>query len=71
MAWGKVFAFDKVSVANAVRQGNVKAVRPDLGFEVRTRNNVRVPERMCSLYLRYNPDKDTTIKRRKSRKKAE
>lgn len=57
MQWAKVFEGGRTSQVNAIRQGSVAAVHPDLGFEVRTTNNVRVPERRCDLYLRYNPDK--------------
>jgi hypothetical protein len=56
--WATIFEQDKVSVANAVRQGSVGVVHPDLGFEYRTRNNVRGsgPDRVCDLYMRFNPD---------------
>jgi hypothetical protein len=70
MEWGKVFEEDRTSVVNAIRQGAVKALRPDLGFEVRTRNNVREPVRTCTLYMRYNPDKDATRKARPARRKG-
>lgn len=69
MEWGRVFENDRTSYVNAIRQGGVKALHPDLGFEMRTTNNVREPVRLCTLYMRYNPDKDTTRKRR-GRKKA-
>jgi hypothetical protein len=53
--WAKVFDDDRTSLVNAIRQGAVKPLAPDLGFEVRTRNNVRAPIRKCSLYMRYVP----------------
>jgi hypothetical protein len=56
--WAKVFEQDRTSVVNAIRQGAVKSLHPDLGFEVRTRNNVRAPIRKCDLYLRYVPERD-------------
>jgi hypothetical protein len=59
MRWGLVFDHGRVSVANAIRQDNIKAVTSDQGFEVKTENNTRDPVRMCTLWLRYNPDKDT------------
>ena len=64
--WARIFDKDRVSVVNAIRQGSVQAVRPDLGFQVRTTNNDRqaVP-RTCTLYMRYDPDRDTTKRRRK------
>lgn len=54
--WARVFAYDRTSIVNAIRQGAVRPLDPQLGFEVRTRNNVRSPVRMCSLFMRYNPD---------------
>lgn len=64
--WAKVFEDDRTSVVNAIRQGSVRVLHPDLGFEVRTRNNVRSPVRRCSLYLRYVAEKDNgTIQPRK------
>lgn len=57
--WAKIFDLDRVSIANSVRQGSVKVLHPDLGFEFRTSNNTSGsgPERKCTLYIRYNPDK--------------
>lgn len=55
MEWAKVFSDDRTSVANAIRQGSVAAVHPDLGFEIQTTNNVRGPIRTCDMYMRYNP----------------
>lgn len=51
--WAKVFENDRASLAVAIRQGSVNALRPDLGFESRTRNNVRSPRRTCTLYMRW------------------
>jgi hypothetical protein len=60
--WLKVFDEGPVSVANAIRQGEVSTltpVRPNRrkvtheGFEVRTRNNDAGPPRVCTLYLRW------------------
>jgi hypothetical protein len=53
--WAKIFDDGRISIVNAIRQGNVGALNPVLGFEVRTRNNVRAPVRKCSLYMRWNP----------------
>jgi len=53
--WAKVFEYDRTSTVNAIRQGAITPLSPALGFEVRTRNNVRHPIRMCSLYMRWNP----------------
>lgn len=59
--WALIFERDRTSVVNAIRQGNIAAVRPDHGFEVRTANNVARPHRVCSLYLRYVPEMDERI----------
>jgi len=56
--WAKIFERDRVSIVNAVRQGSVTDLLPQHGFEVRTRNNKSDPDRVCSLYLRYVPEKD-------------
>lgn len=66
--WAKIFDEDKTSIVNAIRQGKIVALRPGLGFEVRTANNTRTPVRTCSLYLRYNPP--VPVKKARTRKKA-
>jgi len=57
MEWAKVFEGGRTSQVNAIRQGSVAAVHPDLGFELRTTDNVREPVRTCTLWMRFNPDK--------------
>jgi hypothetical protein len=57
MEWHKVFEKGRVAVSNAVRQGSIAAVHPDLGFETTTTHNTRTPPRTCTLYLRFNPSK--------------
>lgn len=57
MRWAKVFDKGGQSISNAIKQGHVAAVHPDLGFESRTANNTRQPPRTCTLYLRFNPNK--------------
>jgi len=66
MTWAKIFDDDRTSVVNAIRQGNIQAVRPDHGFQVRTANNTRGVVRKCTLYLRYNPGNDGTRKGRRN-----
>jgi hypothetical protein len=56
MAWAKVDDGVKLSTINALRQGSIRALHKDLGFEVRTRNNTRHAPRTATLYLRWNPD---------------
>lgn len=57
--WALIYHRGPTSIANAIRQNNIKAVRPVDGFEVTTSNNVRGvgQNRTCSLYLRYVPPK--------------
>lgn len=57
MRWYKVFDGDRTSVVVAIRSGSIRAVHPDLGFEVQTSNNVKEPRRTCTLHMRYNPDR--------------
>ena len=65
LTWAKIFDEDRASVVGAIRQGNIKPVRPTLGFQTRTTNNVREPVRLCTLYMRYVPSRDTTRKGRR------
>lgn len=60
MKWRKVFEKDRTSIAVALRQGSIRVLAPDLGYEVRTGNNVRGEPRTCTLWLRYNPEKDVS-----------
>ena len=53
--WAKIFDEDRVSIVNAIRQGSVRILAPENGYQIRTRNNVRYPERKCTLYMRYVP----------------
>lgn len=62
MEWAKVFEQDRTSVVNALRQGNIQPLHPDLGFEFRTAHNVREPIRMCDLYARFNPDRVNSLR---------
>jgi hypothetical protein len=52
----KIFEDGPTSVANGIRQGNVRQLRREDGFEMTTRNNKRgipgVPK-SCDLFLRY------------------
>jgi hypothetical protein len=57
--WYKVFERDRASLAVALRQGSIKAMRPSGGFEFRTSNGTRDERpRTCSLHARYVPEKD-------------
>lgn len=55
--WAKIFEDGRTSVVNAIRQGKVMDLHPDLGFEVKTTRNTRGAPRTCSLYMRFNPHK--------------
>lgn len=57
MTWYLVFKADFTHKVNAINEGKVPAVHPDLGFETRTANNKRETPRTCDLYMRFNPDK--------------
>jgi hypothetical protein len=61
--WAKVFEKDKTSLATSIRINGIRALKPSKGFEVRTENNTRGnpatgEPRMCTMWLRYNPEKD-------------
>lgn len=57
--WAKVFEQDRASLAVALRQGSIRALHPDLGFEFRTSNGTRdAKPRMCTLHARYVPEND-------------
>jgi len=56
MAWAKIDDTVRTSIINALRQGSIRVLHPDFGFEVRTTNNVRDSPRTATLFLRWNPD---------------
>lgn len=59
--WYLVFKQDKQTYATTIRNRNLKALRPEHGFEIRTaNNNIKVTPRVCDLYVRYVPENDTT-----------
>lgn len=51
--WALVFENDKVTYANAMKQGGIRALAPDQGFEYRTTDNTREYPRTCTLWMRY------------------
>ena len=68
--WAKVFEQDRDSLVTSIRINGIHALLPTKGFEVRTSNNHHVEidgkqVRICSLYLRYNPDKDNDRQEKK------
>lgn len=69
--WAKVFDKDRTSLANAIRQGGITALHPDLGFRITTANNTRDAVRTCSLYVMYDPSLDLNRRRKRKRKKKE
>jgi hypothetical protein len=70
--WALIFKGDRTSLVNALRQGGITALHPDLGFEIRTTNNTREQPRICDLYLRFNPAKVKPLREaiRTTRKKG-
>lgn len=71
MQWFCVFKAGRVSKVNAIRQGKVSPLHPDLGFEVTTTHNLRGQPRLCDLYIRHNPSrvKELTVAIQSTRKK--
>lgn len=66
--WYQVFSQDKNSLVSSLRQGSVRRMAREHGYEYSTRNNTEVNGiRHCDLYVRYNPDLD---QHRKSTRKA-
>lgn len=72
--WGKIFTQDRATYYSALMQGSMSAIGRatterspvkdgSLGFEVRAENTLRGgpgEPRLCDLWMRYNPAKDTT-----------
>lgn len=58
--WVKVFDEDRHSLVGSIHQGNNATLHPDKGFVVTTRNNKRDENgrRVCSFWLKYDPEKD-------------
>lgn len=55
--WLRVRSGSPVTWADAIKRGRVRALRPDLGFEVTTTKNTRGYPRTCDLYVRFVPDR--------------
>lgn len=60
MQWAKIFDADRASLATAIRIRGIQALLPEKGYEVKTANNTRDTPRICTMYLRYNPEKDVS-----------
>lgn len=56
--WGLIFKGDLTSLVVAIRHDDIKALRKNKGFEVRTENNKRGKPRTCDLWMRYVPEND-------------
>lgn len=53
---------ERLSVATAIRQGDVAPLHKDKGFEIRTAKTDREAKPpVCDLYLRYLPSADTRL----------
>lgn len=59
--WAKVFDEDNHGFSVSIRSGQNAALHPHHGFESKTRRNHYNDDgqRVCSLFVRYNPDLDT------------
>lgn len=65
--WYKVFERDRASLAVALRQGSIKAMRPEGGYEFRTSNGTRDEKpRTCTLHARYVPEKDQSKQKKEA-----
>lgn len=62
--WALIYEGDRATYATAIRNDDIKALRKGAGFEMRTAKNTRDEPRTCDLYLRYVPEKDTTIEKK-------
>jgi hypothetical protein len=54
--WKLIFEGGRTSVANVIRNGNVRQLRPSDGFQVTTRNNRAATDtepKSCDMYLRW------------------
>lgn len=64
--WATVFEHDRASLAHAIRNEHIAALKPSLGFEIQTYNNTRPDDgpRMCTLAIRYvAPTKKKAVKK--------
>lgn len=62
--WAKIADRDRASIAMAIKQSSISTFLPAHGYEVKTANNEKPPGKpqTCSLYVRYVPEQDTTLK---------
>lgn len=58
--WVLVFEEDRASLVVAINQGGIVALKPEKGFKTKTANNTKETPRTCSLWVRYDPDLDTS-----------
>jgi len=66
--WLRIYESGSRAVPISIRSGSVKALLPEDGFEVTTRNNVASTKGSpgsCSLFLRYVPPSEWTDAHRK------
>lgn len=62
--WTLAFRQERYSLAVAIRNGSIRALMPDKGFRVVTRNNSRTRPRLADIYLSYQPQEDKQLKGR-------
>ena len=59
MEWMKVYTNNLTSWYTAVHTGHIAVVHPDKGFETSTTDNTRDTPRTCTLYMRFNPERES------------
>lgn len=56
--WARIYKHDRTSLSVAIRNGAIKALRPEAGFVMRTEDNTRGKPRTNTLWMMYDPSKD-------------
>ena len=64
--WLMLFEQVPTSIARAIAQGSIAALRKNKGFRIVTRNNTREPPRTCDIYLSYHPTEAPPERERKA-----
>lgn len=69
--WALIYTKDKTTYASSIRGNCVNALKREHGFVSRTANNTTTPgDRTCSLWLMYDPSKDSRIPVKRKKGKA-
>ena len=51
--WALLAEHERQSLVVTLRSGGIKAMKPEDGYQVTTRNNVRTDPRRCDIYIRW------------------